>query len=109
MLIGVFQDEHGEFPAGNYVSNPPTTSHNPSSELGCTIFVKLLQFDPANRTKFRNDMASDLPVVVDGIATTELNRDSRETVTYSQGNLLYEDTTRQTQWRSCSRTGPQTQ
>lgn len=83
VLDGVFQDEHGDFPAGTYVRNPPTTAHTPSSEPGCTIFVKLWQFDPADRTQFRKDMASELPVAKDGVATTELHRDSRETVTYS--------------------------
>ena len=47
VLDGVFQDEHGDFPAGSYIRNPPTTSHTPGSEPGCTIFVKLWQFDPA--------------------------------------------------------------
>ena len=47
---GVFQDEHGDFPAGSYIRNPPTSSHTPGSEPGCIIFVKLWQFDPADRT-----------------------------------------------------------
>ena len=29
VLEGVFQDEHGDFPTGTYVRNPPTTSHTP--------------------------------------------------------------------------------
>ena len=55
MLDGVFQDEHGDYPAGAYVRNPPTTSHTPGSEPGCTIFVKLWQFDPDDRTPARID------------------------------------------------------
>ena len=31
VLDGVFQDEHGDYPVGNYVRNPPTSSHTPSS------------------------------------------------------------------------------
>ena len=58
VLDGVFQDEHGDFPAGSYIRNPPTTSHTPGSELGCTIFVKLWQFDPADRTQVRLDTAT---------------------------------------------------
>ena len=50
VLDGTFQDEHGSFPAGSYIRNPPTSSHTPGSETGCTIFVKLWQFDPADRT-----------------------------------------------------------
>ncbi len=55
VLDGVFQDEHGDFPAGSYIRNPPTTRHTPGSEPGCTIFVKLWQFDPADRTQVRLD------------------------------------------------------
>ena len=50
VLEGVFQDEHGDWPAGSYVRNPPTSSHTPGSEPGCVIFVKLWQFDPSDRT-----------------------------------------------------------
>ncbi len=50
VLEGVFQDEHGDFPVGSYVRNPPTSSHTPGSEEGCVIFVKLWQFDRADRT-----------------------------------------------------------
>ena len=53
VLDGVFQDEHGDYPAGSYVRNPPTTRHTPGSEPGCVIFVKLWQFDPADRTEVR--------------------------------------------------------
>jgi anti-sigma factor ChrR (cupin superfamily) len=51
VLEGVFQDEHGDFPAGSYVRNPPTSRHTPSSAIGCVLFVKLWQFDPADRTQ----------------------------------------------------------
>ena len=83
VLDGVFQDEHGDFPAGTYVRNPPTSSHTPGSEPGCTIFVKLWQFDMDDRTQFRKDMAQDLPAAVGGVATTILHQDARETVTYA--------------------------
>lgn len=55
VLEGVFQDEHGDFPAGTYVRNPPTSSHTPGSESGCTIFVKLWQFDMADRHQMAVD------------------------------------------------------
>ncbi|MFI2769428.1 cupin domain-containing protein [Ruegeria faecimaris] len=83
VLDGVFQDEHGDFPEGTYVRNPPTTAHTPGSEPGCTIFVKLWQFDMADRNQFRKTMAEELTDPVDGVATAELHRDARETVTYS--------------------------
>ena len=53
VLDGVFQDEHGDYPAGSYVRNPPTSRHTPGSAVGCTIFVKLWQFDLADRTQVR--------------------------------------------------------
>ncbi len=41
VLEGVFSDETGDYPAGNYLRNPPGSSHAPFSEQGCIIFVKL--------------------------------------------------------------------
>jgi hypothetical protein len=49
VLDGVFQDEHGNYPVGYYVRNPPTSYHTPSARDGCTIFVKLHQFDSDDR------------------------------------------------------------
>ena len=82
VLEGVFQDEHGDYPAGTYVRNPPTTRHTPGSDQGCTIFVKLWQFDPEDRNQFRKDMSEGLTPVSDGVQRTELHRDARETVSY---------------------------
>ena len=83
VLDGVFQDESGDFPAGFYVRNPPTTRHTPRSILGCTLFVKLWQFDPADRTQVTIDtnrrafaMAIDRP----GVQTMPLFNDSHEEV-----------------------------
>ena len=83
VLDGVFQDEHGDFPKGTYVRNPPTSSHTPGSAPGCTIFVKLWQFDMDDRNQFRKTMADELAAPVNGIATAELHRDAQEVVTYS--------------------------
>lgn len=55
VLEGVFQDEHGDYPPGSYIRNPPTSAHTPRSEPGCTIFVKLWQFDAVDRTSVRLD------------------------------------------------------
>lgn len=84
VLDGVFQDEHGDFPEGTYVRNPPTTSHTPGSEPGCTIFVKLWQFDMEDRTQFRKNMVEELGSFKNGVATAELHRDDRELVTFHQ-------------------------
>ena len=87
VLDGVFQDEHGDFPAGSYIRNPPQSSHTPGSAPGCTIFVKLWQFDPADRTHVRTDTnALDLVGVPDrpGVAIAPLFEDARETVRLEQ-------------------------
>jgi anti-sigma factor ChrR (cupin superfamily) len=47
VLAGTFSDEHGDYPAGTYVRNPPGSFHQPFSREGCLIWVKLQQF-PAN-------------------------------------------------------------
>jgi anti-sigma factor ChrR (cupin superfamily) len=44
VLSGIFSDEHGDYPAGSYVRNPPLSSHAPHSKEGCEILVKLRQF-----------------------------------------------------------------
>jgi anti-sigma factor ChrR (cupin superfamily) len=46
VLEGVFQDEHGDYPAGSYIRNPPGTSHVPASADGCAIFVPSGSFAP---------------------------------------------------------------
>ena len=46
VLNGVFSDEHGNYPAGTYVRNPPLSHHAPRTAPGCTIFVKLRQMRP---------------------------------------------------------------
>lgn len=46
VLDGVFADEHGDYPTGTYVRNPPGSGHAPFSKDGCRILVKLRQFDP---------------------------------------------------------------
>ena len=55
VLDGVFSDNHGDYPAGFYVRNPPGSGHAPFSKDGCRILVKLRQFDPQDLT----------PVVID--------------------------------------------
>lgn len=40
VLDGLFQDEHGTYPAGSWLRNPPGSVHRPWSEAGCTIWVK---------------------------------------------------------------------
>lgn len=81
VLDGVFQDEHGDFPAGSYIRNPPQSSHTPGSEPGCTIFVKLWQFDLTDRTHVRVDTGKMryLPTG-DGVEVMPLFSDGAEDV-----------------------------
>jgi hypothetical protein len=82
VLEGVFQDEHGDYPAGTYVRNPPTTSHTPGAEKGCVIFVKLWQFDADDRNQFRMEMDADLTPDDAGVSSKTLHQDARETVRF---------------------------
>ena len=83
VLDGVFQDEHGDFPAGSYVRNPPTSRHTPGSAPGCTIFVKLWQFDPEDRHEVRLDTATVPSTTIPGrpgVEVAPLFRDTGEDV-----------------------------
>lgn len=83
VLEGVFQDEHGDFPVGSYVRNPPTSSHTPRSEPGTVIFVKLWQFDMADRRHVNINMnEADLVSAKgrEGVELLPLHKDSREDV-----------------------------
>ena len=83
VLDGVFQDEHGDYPAGSYIRNPPRSSHIPGAAEGCTIFVKLWQFDPEDRTNVKIDTnkMESLPVAGrPGVTAMPLFSDPRETV-----------------------------
>ncbi|MFD0982693.1 cupin domain-containing protein [Tropicimonas aquimaris] len=87
VLDGVFEDEHGAFPEGAYIRNPPTSRHTPGSKPGCVIFVKLWQFQPEDRTHVR--VATDkLGSVADasrpGVAVSPLYRDAHEDVRIEQ-------------------------
>ena len=83
VLEGVFQDEHGDFPAGSYIRNPPQSSHTPGSEEGCVILVKLWQFDADDRTQVRidtNTSSMDEDPERPGVRVARLHADRREEV-----------------------------
>jgi anti-sigma factor ChrR (cupin superfamily) len=40
VVDGVFEDEHGRYPAGSWIRSPHMSLHQPFSKEGCTIFVK---------------------------------------------------------------------
>lgn len=53
VLDGLFSDEHGDYPAGTYLRNPPGSKHSPFSEKGCDLLVKLDQFDADDQVSLR--------------------------------------------------------
>ena len=84
VLDGVFQDEHGDFPVGSYVRNPPTSSHTPAASGGAVIFVKLHQFDPDDRLQLAKEIDAKAHAKADasrpGVTVQHLHSDPRETV-----------------------------
>lgn len=87
VLDGVFQDEFGDFPAGSYIRNPPQSKHTPGSESGCTILVKLWQFDLSDRTHVRldtNKMAFVADINNAAVAVMPLFHDGHEDVRLEQ-------------------------
>jgi anti-sigma factor ChrR (cupin superfamily) len=55
VLEGTFSDEHGDYPAGSFVLNPPGSRHTPFSREGCTLFVKLRQYAGEGRRQLAID------------------------------------------------------
>lgn len=41
VLEGTFQDEYGDYPSGTWIRSPHMSVHQPYSEQGCLIFVKV--------------------------------------------------------------------
>ena len=79
VLEGEFGDEHGRYPAGTYIRNPPGTRHTPFSDPGCVIWVKLRQFHPDDRTPVTVELDQRLPAA--GVTLRELYRFRDEVVT----------------------------
>jgi anti-sigma factor ChrR (cupin superfamily) len=83
VLDGVFQDEHGDYPALTYVRNPPMSSHTPKSSLGAIIFVKLWQFDSDDRTHVRvayDSVSRIADAKRPGVVVSHLFKDAHEDV-----------------------------
>ena len=75
VLEGQFSDEHGDYPAGTYLKNPPGTSHSPSTETGCVLLVKLRHLDPEDRQAcvINTRTASWYPGLVPGLSVLPLS------------------------------------
>ncbi|WP_299769329.1 cupin domain-containing protein [uncultured Pseudoteredinibacter sp.] len=59
VLEGIFSDEHGHYPAGSYIRNPAGSIHQPYSDSGCTLFVKLHQFQESDQLSTRIDSGNN--------------------------------------------------
>jgi anti-sigma factor ChrR (cupin superfamily) len=75
VLDGVFEDEHGRYPAGCYLRNPPGSRHKPASTTGCELLVKLNMFDPADLSAvcIETHQAAWLPGLVPGLSVMPLH------------------------------------
>lgn len=75
VLEGVFSDEHGDYPAGTYLRNPPGSAHQPFSKSGCTLLVKLWQFaaDDNQQMVLNTQQANWLPGLVEGLSVLPLH------------------------------------
>jgi anti-sigma factor ChrR (cupin superfamily) len=81
VLEGEFADESGRYPAGFYVRNPIASRHAPFTDTGCTIFVKLWQFDTGDRAHVAIDTRAAPWEAGDvGVATLPLHRFGSERV-----------------------------
>ncbi len=59
VLDGEFCDDHGRYPTGTYLLNPDGSKHAPYSDTGCTLLVRLRQYDGTDREQLAvntNDM-----------------------------------------------------
>ena len=82
VLEGVFSDEHADYPPGTYVRNPIGSSHTPHSKDGCTIFVKLHQFDAADTEQkvIDTNAVAFQPAGAEGVSYAVLHKFGKETV-----------------------------
>jgi anti-sigma factor ChrR (cupin superfamily) len=82
VLDGVFSDEHGDYPAGTYVRNPISSLHSPFSDEGCTLFVKLQQFDRDDtlRARLHTRHTEWHPGLVSGLQVLPLHAHHSENV-----------------------------
>ncbi len=75
VLEGLFSDEHGDHGPGSYLRNPDGSAHAPRSESGCTLFVKLRQFQPGDSETVRIDTSTGAwrPGLVPGLRVMPLH------------------------------------
>ncbi len=75
VLEGGFSDQYGEYSPGAYLRNPIGSSHAPYSETGCTLLVKLHQFD----------LSDQLSLVIDTRSEVSRKRCERQQTDWQEG------------------------
>jgi anti-sigma factor ChrR (cupin superfamily) len=82
VLEGTFSDNHGSYQAGSYLRNPAGSSHSPFSKEGCTIFVKLHQFESSDTRQIciQTGQQKWLPGLVPGLNVMPLHGHAQEHV-----------------------------
>lgn len=91
VLEGTFQDEHGSYPAGSFLLNPEGFKHQPFSEGGCVLLVKLRQFPGINKKHVFVDTKSDESQQRwRSLSTTDGVINAAELVLYEQKDEVYE-------------------
>lgn len=94
VLEGTFSDNHGSYPAGSYLRNPPGSNHAPKAEEGCTIFVKLQQFqaNDCNQLFIQTQKQPWLPGLVPGLSVMPLHEYKNEHVALVkwQANTIFQ-------------------
>jgi anti-sigma factor ChrR (cupin superfamily) len=75
VLEGTLSDDRGDHGPGTYLRNPDGSSHAPRSADGCTLFVKLRQFQPGDTEAVRIDThaAQWRPGLVPGLRVMPLH------------------------------------
>jgi anti-sigma factor ChrR (cupin superfamily) len=76
VLEGAFSDETGDFGPGSYLRHPVGTSHKPFTREGCTIFVKLWQFQDGDTEALTigTRAAPFAPGLVEGLSVLALHQ-----------------------------------
>ncbi|MBL4691268.1 MAG: cupin domain-containing protein [Rhodospirillales bacterium] len=76
VLDGTFSDGSGDFGPGSYLRHPVGTSHTPFTREGCSIFVKLWQFQDGDTESVTIDTraVAFAPGLVDGLSVLPLHQ-----------------------------------
>lgn len=82
VLEGTFSDNHGDYPAGTYVRNPVGSTHQPFSQEGCIIFVKLWQISPEDTAQktINTNNSGWIPGLVKGLSVMPLHTHGTENI-----------------------------